>query len=113
LFNRDSLRVEHLTKTLLVAIRGNQCELCQSNNQVSMHHKNGDAKDNRLRNLMLLCNQCHKSIHENEKFNNYKIIGYKKGLFGTRIIYQKPKKEKYGKPKSQNPKTHKRFFRHR
>jgi len=45
----------------------NICEVCGSLNQLRVHHKNQDRKDNDLNNLIIVCKSCHNKIHEKWK----------------------------------------------
>lgn len=40
------------------------CENCKATERLVVHHKNGDHMDNRLKNLMILCESCHNSYHK-------------------------------------------------
>jgi hypothetical protein len=42
------------------------CWLCGSAESLHTHHKNRDASDHRLENLVVLCETCHCSVHFNE-----------------------------------------------
>lgn len=41
----------------------NECSICGKTEGLHIHHKNGDATDNRIINLTVLCGVCHKKIH--------------------------------------------------
>ena len=41
----------------------NQCSICGKTEGLHIHHKNKDATDNRISNLIVLCGVCHKKIH--------------------------------------------------
>ena len=49
----------------------NLCEICGSTNQLRVHHKNKNRKDNNLDNLMIVCKSCHNKIHE--KWKNLRL----------------------------------------
>ena len=40
------------------------CDLCDSNRDLGIHHKNYDHYDNRKENLQVLCASCHSSVHK-------------------------------------------------
>ena len=39
------------------------CELCGSNRNVDVHHKDGNPQNNNINNLQRLCRSCHSKIH--------------------------------------------------
>ena len=43
-----------------------QCVLCQSSDQIEVHHINMVPTDHRLTNLACLCKKCHRSLHSTE-----------------------------------------------
>jgi hypothetical protein len=43
----------------------NECALCGAKEGLHIHHRNQDAKNNQLSNLILLCGVCHKKMHMN------------------------------------------------
>lgn len=43
--------------------RGTKCELCGTDKNLCIHHKNRDTYDNSTGNLMTLCNSCHSRWH--------------------------------------------------
>jgi hypothetical protein len=56
----------HLKRRLLAAgFKTNRCEICGLTEwrgeplSMALHHVNGDGRDNRLENLVLLCPNCH------------------------------------------------------
>jgi hypothetical protein len=57
--------LEHQAAPTQSGIKVNLCETCGINEwrgvplSLSLHHVNGDRHDNRLRNLRLLCPNCH------------------------------------------------------
>ena len=40
----------------------NKCKICSSRKNLACHHI-GNPKDNRIKNIMTLCNSCHRKIH--------------------------------------------------
>lgn len=64
---------------------GAKCGICEDIIRLHIHHKNGDKTDDRLKNLIILCQQCHMSIH------GHKLkmpVGVRWGQFGKRLIYK-------------------------
>lgn len=43
------------------------CEICGSNQNVDVHHKDGNFQNNDLSNLMRVCRSCHNHIHRPHK----------------------------------------------
>ncbi|MBO5968444.1 MAG: HNH endonuclease [Clostridia bacterium] len=43
------------------------CEKCGSNQNVDVHHKDGNPLNNSLDNLQRLCRSCHTKIHRRQK----------------------------------------------
>ena len=41
----------------------NKCAKCPNEKPLQIHHINGNNRDNRLKNLILLCANCHYKIH--------------------------------------------------
>jgi hypothetical protein len=44
-----------------------RCEWCRDRLSEEVHHRNGDASDNRPSNLLALCKSCHSSITMSER----------------------------------------------
>lgn len=44
-----------------------RCERCRARLSEEVHHRNGNAYDNRPSNLLALCKSCHSSITVNER----------------------------------------------
>ncbi len=40
-----------------------KCALCGSLNQLEVHHKDRDRKNNKIENLQIICISCHRRIH--------------------------------------------------
>lgn len=81
------------------------CQCCQKTNEQSIlinhrslavHHINGNTKNNTLDNLITLCGECHKSLHNKygNKFTRTRNIREMfpkeiiKGLYGNRLVYK-------------------------
>jgi hypothetical protein len=52
------------------------CWLCGSREYLHTHHKNRDSSDNRLENLVVLCETCHCSVHFNEPVFKAMVAGW-------------------------------------
>ena len=71
------------------------CEICGSNKNVDVHHKDGNPQNNSLDNLQRVCRSCHSKIHHPAK--KCSICGKKvKGYGYCEKHYQRFKK--YGSP---------------
>jgi hypothetical protein len=44
-----------------------KCEICGSNKTLSVHHKDKNRQNNKIDNLMVLCNSCHQKTHFKER----------------------------------------------
>lgn len=71
------------------------CEICGSNKNVDVHHKDGNPMNNSIENLQRLCRSCHTKVHRPQKICS--ICGAKaKGLGYCNKHYIRFKK--YGDP---------------
>lgn len=67
---------------------GKECARCEKNEEIVVHHRNGDRSDNRLENLIPLCTSCHGKVHgrSDELPHLVKELGYKpRGMEPTSI----------------------------
>ncbi len=55
-------------KLKLIDQTDGRCEICANTFQV-IHHMNGKKHDNRITNLMILCQKCHRQIHADQVRN--------------------------------------------
>jgi hypothetical protein len=58
------------TRTNILADSGAKCQNCKHSLKglkPHIHHKNGNPKDNRKSNLILVCPNCHSKLHRNMK----------------------------------------------
>ena len=71
---RDKVRSQQALKTRLLEDRGKSCERCNYGKYqiLQVHHKNRDRKNNGLKNLELVCPNCHAEEHylKNSWLNN-------------------------------------------
>lgn len=51
-----------LIREEIVKLLGNKCVICSSKQNLEIHHKDKNYRNNNLNNLMLLCRHCHKSL---------------------------------------------------
>lgn len=78
---------------------GNRCEFCGVKNYkevwrngklvtivLTVHHRDGNPKNNQRKNLLLLCQRCHMK---------YNYLLFKKGQKTVRDFFKKRKKEKF------------------
>lgn len=61
-----------------------KCFICGTKEKLAVHHKDLNKKNNKLTNLMVLCNQCHRSFH-GHNLTMPKEVRW--GKFGKRLIY--------------------------
>lgn len=47
------------------AIKREICAMCGTTKRLEVHHIDGDATNNQLTNLQVLCLQCHRQVHKN------------------------------------------------
>lgn len=77
------------------------CEICGSQSNLDVHHKDGDYQNNNLKNLQVLCRSCHLKQHRKKK--NCVICGKPmKALGFCEKHYRRFKK--YGNPLISNHK---------
>lgn len=51
-------------KKVVISRDNNQCQCCKRDYRLGVHHIDGDSHNNKLDNLITLCNQCHLSLHK-------------------------------------------------
>jgi hypothetical protein len=64
---------------------GSCCEICGDSKNLHTHHKDKNKHNDSLENLMVVCRQCHNSIHAH---NLIMPKGVKWGKCGKRLIYK-------------------------
>ena len=77
------------TRTNLMADSGAKCQKCKHSLKglkPHIHHKNGNPKDNRPSNLILVCPNCHSKLHRNMKKTKN---GTSKGNYITNVFGKK------------------------
>jgi hypothetical protein len=76
IFNTDTPYNNVVTRKRLLKLRGNHCENCGISDWagiqliLDIHHRNQDRTDNRMENLQIICPNCHRIIHQKNKFRN-------------------------------------------
>jgi hypothetical protein len=70
------------------------CEICDSNQFVELHHKDFNHGNNIKENLIFLCRTCHQSLHRKYLWEHRKVIPIRRedGTF-VDIIYMKKDKK--------------------
>jgi hypothetical protein len=58
----------HNSKIELFKRKGKKCELCKSENFIEVHHKDQNCSNNEIKNLKVLCRDCHDQEHRNLGF---------------------------------------------
>lgn len=66
-YGYQSQKSLNLIKHYLIFKRGSLCEICRKKTVEQMHHCDRDRYNNREANLVLLCGDCHRSIHQRMK----------------------------------------------
>ena len=61
---------QQLYRQLAIEYLGGVCQQCGSMENLQIHHKNGNWKDNSRENLVLLCRKCHLEIHQTQRKNS-------------------------------------------
>lgn len=49
---------------IILSLLGNKCFICKSTNNLVIHHKDRNRKNNDINNLLLLCRECHNVVHK-------------------------------------------------
>jgi hypothetical protein len=50
--------------------KSRECVACGSTEDVVVHHKNGDRRDNSIENLVPMCEDCHTAVHSEYEIDN-------------------------------------------
>lgn len=93
-----STHFKRLKKTIIKR-DNNECQCCKRDYKLGVHHIDENSHNNKLDNLITLCNQCHFSLHhkysnnkkarenliQKVKERNFPKIMY--GQLGVRLIY--------------------------
>lgn len=53
----------------------NLCEFCSSKNQLRVHHRDKNRKNNQLSNLTIVCKSCHNKIHQKWRNLGHRMSG--------------------------------------
>lgn len=62
---RNSFKGETYRKILLASGRKQECEVCKTTDKLSVHHIDGNHKNNALDNLTWVCYKCHNVVKHN------------------------------------------------
>lgn len=62
----------------------NICEICDSEKNLEIHHKDGNRLNNDLENLQLLCRSCHSKQHRGKEWHS-QIIKFRSFNNGRKI----------------------------
>lgn len=59
-----------------------QCDACDSESNIEVHHITGDRTDNSLENLVPLCKSCHSKVHRDapQPFSNNRVMALREQL---------------------------------
>lgn len=66
----DNINKSNYRKRAIEA-KGRYCQICGSEDDIVVHHVDGDKENASLKNLLPVCKKCHKSIHHGR-------VGYEK-----------------------------------
>lgn len=55
--------------------KGEECTICESTRDIEVHHVDGNPVNNDLENLIPVCGNCHKDIHNGELRSWYEKLG--------------------------------------
>lgn len=89
--------VHETARRLVFKKRPKICEGCGTIIKLEVHHINGNAYDNRLNNLLILCSSCHHKI--DRRVNNIlksKYYNRKRSII-EKLKVNKKKRDKYGR----------------
>lgn len=70
--NKGSQSAVKLYRDLAIRFLGAACKICGKTEDLVIHHKNGNASNDNIENLIVLCKACHKKKHtdlRNAEFN--------------------------------------------
>lgn len=49
-----------------------ECEICKQKTNLRIHHKDRNRKNNKIENLIVVCEACHRKIHNKDKYQKIK-----------------------------------------
>jgi 5-methylcytosine-specific restriction endonuclease McrA len=71
------------TRVAALMKSGNKCEVCKSDNELHVHHKDFDSMNNSRDNVQVVCMDCHIQLHRDEaerKFREHTEAVYRQDL---------------------------------
>ncbi len=83
-------------REMLLSLLGDECEKCHSRENLELHHRDRNRLNNDIRNIQLLCRECHLGVHSRTKIGEekrvvinftgkqWRIIEKFRGVFGHR-----------------------------
>ena len=61
-------------REMLLSLLGDECERCHSRENLELHHKDRNRMNNDIRNIQLLCRECHSGVHSRRKIGEGKRV---------------------------------------
>jgi len=84
---------KNVSLTELFKLKDKICEICQSQQDIQIHHKNRKSTENNIENLQILCKKCHLKQHRNRKRAEFDDLVVE--IKGKKLIVRTPTSEEY------------------